>query len=158
MFHPLNMTQHQVSFTICLERSFTKPCFHPLPVPLQVLDCKGFTPLHMTQQAFFQHYMHGTEIDAGKPRMLKVKDWPPDEHFSVRLVRHHQVSHGWGDVAGVGAKRRVECSARKGRGRKGERKGGISPGCSKSRTGHPMNTSEHVWCGTTRSATCRRKG
>ena len=46
----------------------------------------------MTQHAFFQHYMYGSEVDErGRPRMLKVKDWPPDEHFRVRMVRHNQV-------------------------------------------------------------------
>ena len=46
----------------------------------------------MSQHAFFQHYMTGSEVDEeGRPRMLKVKDWPPEEHFRVRMVRHNQV-------------------------------------------------------------------
>lgn len=27
----------------------------------------------------------------GRPRMLKVKDWPPEQHFKERMVRHNQV-------------------------------------------------------------------
>lgn len=34
----------------------------------------------------------GGEGKEGKPRMLMVKDWLLDEHFSVHLVWHHQVS------------------------------------------------------------------
>ena len=56
----------------------------------------------MTQHAFFQHYMYGSEVDErGRPRMLKVKDWPPDEHFRVRMVRHNQVRRRRG-VHGAG--------------------------------------------------------
>ena len=65
----------------------------PCPVNPQVLDCRGFLQTTMSQHAFFQHYMTGSEVDEeGRPRMLKVKDWPPEEHFRVRMVRHNQVS------------------------------------------------------------------
>jgi hypothetical protein len=30
--------------------------------------------------------------EGGGDPLLKVKDWPQEEHFSVRMVRHNQVS------------------------------------------------------------------
>ncbi len=61
-----------------------------------MLDCRDFRLMQLSQHAFFQHYMSGTELyDDGTPRMLKVKDWPPEEHFRTRMVRHNQV-RSWG--------------------------------------------------------------
>jgi hypothetical protein len=52
-----------------------------------VLDCANFSSEVMTQQRFFAHYMHARETDAsGAVRMLKVKDWPPEERFAVAMV------------------------------------------------------------------------
>lgn len=41
----------------------------------------------MKQVNFFKAYQQDNE---GEP-MLKLKDWPPEEHFSKKLPRHNQV-------------------------------------------------------------------
>lgn len=50
------------------------------------------------QGAFFDRYKKGGyysyEAEGQQPMMLKVKDWPPDDEFKQRLVRHNQVRVG----------------------------------------------------------------
>ena len=58
---------------------------------LEVLDCETGLFEGMTQHAFFRGYMRTGEREGGDERMIKVKDWPPEEDFSSRLVRHNQV-------------------------------------------------------------------
>lgn len=42
----------------------------------------------MKQDRFFKDYQEDNE----HATMLKLKDWPPEAHFSERLPRHNQVS------------------------------------------------------------------
>lgn len=41
----------------------------------------------MKQGRFFVFYQEDNEHET----MLKLKDWPPEAHFSERLPRHNQV-------------------------------------------------------------------
>lgn len=38
----------------------------------------------------------GTQAPDGSKRMLKVKDWPPDEEFRLRMIRHNEAWRTWG--------------------------------------------------------------
>ena len=44
----------------------------------------------MTQDYFFKQYCAADNEDA---IMLKLTDFPPDDHFSKRLGRHNEVCH-----------------------------------------------------------------
>eukprot|EP00803_Ostreobium_quekettii_P008080 evm.model.scf_194.8 EVM.evm.TU.scf_194.8 scf_194:78016-96915(+) len=61
---------------------------------VQVIDCtKDWGTMPMLQNHFFSAYTRGHEAsywNDGKDHMLKVKDWPPDAHFSEKLARHDQ--------------------------------------------------------------------
>ncbi|GAX81301.1 hypothetical protein CEUSTIGMA_g8732.t1 [Chlamydomonas eustigma] len=69
---------------------------------LQVLHCNGRAIEEMRQSTFFQKFVSQQEEaytreirmeghdDVEEQPMLKVKDWPQDDHFSLRLVRHNQ--------------------------------------------------------------------
>ncbi len=53
----------------------------------QVIHCDSWETSDMTQERFFRHYQEEGE----QGTMLKLKDWPPEAHFSERLPRHNQV-------------------------------------------------------------------
>lgn len=57
---------------------------------LEVLDCMTNQFELMSQHAFFRGYVMAGESGGVGKRMIKVKDWPPEEDFSSRLVRHNQ--------------------------------------------------------------------
>ncbi len=67
----------------------------------QVLDCRNWEVEEMPEIRFFEGYEKGVVDARGLPRMLKVKDWPPDEDFKQRMVRHNQVGAVRGHVATV---------------------------------------------------------
>ena len=53
----------------------------------QVLSCDVWEVSDMKQGRFFVFYQEDNEHKT----MLKLKDWPPEAHFSERLPRHNQV-------------------------------------------------------------------
>ena len=53
----------------------------------QVLSCDVWEVSDMKQGRFFVFYQEDNEHET----MLKLKDWPPEAHFSERLPRHNQV-------------------------------------------------------------------
>ena len=53
-----------------------------------MVDCNDWAVFSMKQSTFFRLY----EQDNEKEIMYKLKDWPPNAHFSERLGRHNQVS------------------------------------------------------------------
>ncbi|GFH31894.1 JmjC domain-containing protein, partial [Haematococcus lacustris] len=63
------------------------------PAGCQVLDCRTWKAEDMSEAAFFHGYANGVVDDEGRPRMLKVKDWPPEQEFRERMVRHNQDFH-----------------------------------------------------------------
>lgn len=54
---------------------------------VQVIDCGDWNVETMRQGTFFKQYEKDNEEDT----MYKLKDWPPNAHFSQRLGRHNQV-------------------------------------------------------------------
>lgn len=58
-----------------------------LKCPLQVLKCTDWSEERMTEGKFFKLYKEGR----GDGDLYKLKDWPPNAHFSERLGRHNQV-------------------------------------------------------------------
>lgn len=64
---------------------------------LDVLMCNGGEPIKLSQAAFFTRFVRQQELQfldgavlEDQP-LLKVKDWPQDDQFSQRMVRHNQV-------------------------------------------------------------------
>ncbi|BDA51374.1 probable lysine-specific demethylase 3A at C-terminar half [Coccomyxa sp. Obi] len=53
---------------------------------IEVVDCNDWAVESMKQSTFFRLY----EQDNEKEIMYKLKDWPPNAHFSERLGRHNQ--------------------------------------------------------------------
>ena len=53
----------------------------------QVIYCDSWETSDMKQDRFFKDYQEDNE----QATMLKLKDWPPEAHFSERLPRHNQV-------------------------------------------------------------------
>lgn len=53
---------------------------------IQVIHCDTWEMSDMKQDRFFKDYQEDNEQAA----MLKLKDWPPEAHFSERLPRHNQ--------------------------------------------------------------------
>ena len=58
-----------------------------IEVHAQVLSCDVWEVSDMKQGRFFVFYQEDNEHET----MLKLKDWPPEAHFSERLPRHNQV-------------------------------------------------------------------
>ncbi|BDA43691.1 probable lysine-specific demethylase 3B at C-terminar half [Coccomyxa sp. Obi] len=53
---------------------------------IEVIDCEDWNVETMKQGTFFKLY----EKDNEEGTMYKLKDWPPNAHFSQRLGRHNQ--------------------------------------------------------------------
>ncbi|CAL8468356.1 g7896 [Coccomyxa elongata] len=53
---------------------------------IEVIDCEDWNVETMRQGTFFKLY----EKDNEEGTMYKLKDWPPNAHFSQRLGRHNQ--------------------------------------------------------------------
>lgn len=73
-----------------------------------MLDCSDFGLVSMKYYNFFRGYSFPPDSSrllpgsrdklaawydrcSGAKRMLKLKDWPPEEEFKSRMVRHNQV-------------------------------------------------------------------
>ncbi|GAX77805.1 hypothetical protein CEUSTIGMA_g5248.t1 [Chlamydomonas eustigma] len=95
----------EVMMRACRELGCKRAGVEETDTQLEVIECAGWQSKHMTQHAFFSGYIGrqgqspggGADYDlkTGREsgvseRMLKVKDWPPEESFSKRLVRMNQ--------------------------------------------------------------------
>lgn len=59
----------------------------PCVLCVQVINCDDWSDMSMATETFWTGLMEGAEDRA----MLKLKDWPPGDHFCNRLPRHHYV-------------------------------------------------------------------
>ena len=71
----------------------------PSEKDLDVLLCNGKEPIRLSQAAFFNRFVKQQELQyqgidvLDGHSLLKVKDWPQDDQFSQRMVRHNQVGY-----------------------------------------------------------------
>ena len=88
----------------CRENGSQKAATTTVEKELDVIDCANNKMITMTQHSFFAKFVKQEDVnfrmlkgevqptsDEASQPLLKVKDWPQEEHFSVRMVRHNQV-------------------------------------------------------------------